>query len=296
MAKAPTIDYSALPTISQMHHSEALIKGVRGPVGSGKTVGCCWEIVRLAMRQAPCKDGVRYTKFAMIRNTYPELLSTTLETWEQWFGQYCQTRRSAPIESRMRMELKDKTSIDIWLLFLALDVPADVKKVKSLEVTGAFINEASEVGRWVLTKCFERRGRYPPPAWGIPPNWAGVIMDTNSCDDDHWWYLAAEEEKNQGWEFFSQPPALLKFPNTIKKPAEEMLANFYKANPNFPEHLKQKVVRDFQKNIYIANPMAENANNLPLGFDYWLDQVPGKPLDEITVYILNDPGSRLEGS
>lgn len=283
------IDYNALPTLQKFHNSNALIKGIRGPVGSGKTVGCCFEIMRIAQSQEPY-NGVRYTKFAMIRNTYQELLQTTLETWENWFGDLCKTRRTAPIESHMLLDGDDGTKVDLTLLFLALDIPADVKKVKSLEVTGSFINEASECGRWVVTKTFERRGRYPNFS-GCGPSWAGVIMDTNSCDDDHWWYKAAEEEKNQGWEFFEQPPALLKFPNTKKKPAEQLLKEFFYNNPNFPEQLKKKTVKDFHGNLYIANPNAENVENLALGYDYYLDQVPGKPLDEITVFILNEYGT-----
>jgi len=286
MSVAP---YHALPTLKRFHDSNALVKGIRGPVGSGKTVGCCMDIVKIGALQPPHSDGVRYVKFAMVRNTYQELLQTTLETWERWFGDYSQVRRTAPIEAKMRIPLEDKTMVDVWLLFLALDVPSDVKKLKSLEVTGSFLNEASEMGRWVLTRCFERRGRYPD--FGPPPWWAGVMMDTNSCDDDHWWYKASEEEHNQGWEFFDQPPALLKFPFTKKKSPEQLIQEFYFQNPLFPEALKKKVVKDLQGNLYISNPNAENAEHLPLGFDYWLDQVPGKPLDEITVYILNQYGT-----
>jgi len=225
----------------------------------------------------------------MVRNTYQELLQTTLETWSRWFGDYSKIRRTAPIEARMRVELKDNTEIDIWLLFLALDIPDDVKKLKSLEVTGSFLNEASEMGRWVLTRCFERRGRYPD--FGPPPRWAGVIMDTNSCDDDHWWYKAAEEEHNQNWEFFDQPPALLKFTESPKKPAKVQLEEYLQVNRDFPKELTKKVVKDLRGNLYISNPLAENVQNLPLGYDYYLDQIPGKPLDEITVFILNRYGT-----
>jgi len=295
-SKRPIIKYDALPTIGRFHGSTALIKGVRGNVGSGKTVGCCWEIMRIAMNQEPDSSGVRYTKFAMIRSNYPQLLTTTVETWQQWFGAYTDLRRSAPIEGKLKYKLPhDGTVVDLSLLFLALDVPADADKVRSLEVTGTFINEASTVSRWVLTKCFERRGRYPPKAWGVKPTWAGVIMDTNSCDTDHWWYKASEEENNQGWEFFDQPPALLKFPETKRKSAEQALKEFFKRNPNFPIELKNKVVKDVAGNLYVGNPLTENAENLPLGFDYWLDQVPGKPLDEINVFILNQYGGVSTG-
>lgn len=284
----PSFDYNPLPTLYKFHKSNALVKGIRGPVGSGKTVGCCFDLVKIGCLQ-PAYKGVRYVKFAMVRNTYQELLQTTLETWSRWFGDYSQIRRTAPIEARMRVELRDKTILDLWLIFLALDIPADLRKLKSLEVTGSYLNEASEMGRWVLTKTFERRGRYPD--FGPPPWWAGVIMDTNSCDDDHWWYKASEEEHNQGWEFFDQPPALLKFSDTVKKPAKKALDEYLVSHPDFPPELTKKIVKDLKGNLYIANPVCENANHQPLGFDYWLDQIPGKPLDEITVFVLNQYGT-----
>lgn len=283
------VNYQALPTIGAFHASNALVKGIRGPEGSGKTVGCCFEIFRRSILQEPYK-GVRYSKWAMVRNTYPELLGTTLDTWLDWFGDFCETRRSPPIESHMRLPWKDGTEIDLQLQFLALDIPADVKKIKGLEVTGTFINEAVEVGRWVLTRCFARRGRYPKNEWGgatLP----GVIMDTNSCDDDHWWYKASEEEKNQGWEFFDQPAALLKFVASQGKTASDALNEYWAQNTLYPEMLKVKVVRDLEGSLYIPNPIAENIENLKLGFDYYLDAVPGKPVGETAVFFLNEYGT-----
>lgn len=283
------INYQASPTMEKFHHSNALIKGIRGNVGSGKTVGCCFDLFKKAIEQEPYK-GVRYTKWAMIRNTYIELLSTTFETWMEWFGDFCEIRKTPPIEAKLKLDWHDGTKIDMWLLFLALDVPADMKKVKSLEVTGAFLNEASEMGRWVVTKTFERRGRYPSERKG-GATWSGVIMDTNSCDDDHWWYKASEEEHNQGWEFFDQPPALLRFVNSKDKTASDALDEYWAQNKTYPEELKKKVVRDMRGGLYIPNPLAENVKHLALGYDYWLDQVPGKPIDEISVYILNEYGT-----
>ena len=61
------------------------VRGIRGPVGSGKSVACCVEIFRRACQQEPAKDGIRYTKWAVVRNTNPELRTTTIATWLQWF-------------------------------------------------------------------------------------------------------------------------------------------------------------------------------------------------------------------
>ena len=64
------VDFSGSPTLSRFMESEARVRIIQGPVGSGKSVACCAEIMRLAMSQEPSEDGVRYSKAGVIRNTY----------------------------------------------------------------------------------------------------------------------------------------------------------------------------------------------------------------------------------
>ena len=114
----------------------------------------------------------------------------------------------------------DFNDIKAEIYFLALDRPEDVKKLLSLELTGAMINEARELPIEIIQTTCDRVGRYPSQRdrpetvdrdeW---PTWYGVIMDTNSPDDDHWWaYMSGEAELPEdmtvpeNWEFFNQPP------------------------------------------------------------------------------------------
>ena len=60
-------------------------RGIRGPVGSGKSVACCVEVFRRALEQKPNKDGVRKSRWAVIRNTNPQLRTTTIKTWLVFF-------------------------------------------------------------------------------------------------------------------------------------------------------------------------------------------------------------------
>ena len=46
--------------------SDKFVRGIRGPVGSGKSVSCCIEIFRRACAQEPSNDGIRRTKWAVI--------------------------------------------------------------------------------------------------------------------------------------------------------------------------------------------------------------------------------------
>jgi hypothetical protein len=93
------------------------------------------------------------------------------------------------------------------VIFLALDQPKDVRKLLSLELTGAWVNEARELPKAVIDGLTHRVGRYPTQRDG-GPTWHGVWMDTNPMDDDHWWFRLSEKEKitgKYGWDFFQQP-------------------------------------------------------------------------------------------
>lgn len=184
-------------------NSSAFVKGIRGPFGSGKSTLCCADILERAQAQAKGPDGVRRTRFACIRNTYPELKTTTIKTWHgivpPHFGRWVDQGPPTHWITTADMECE--------VMFLALDSPADVKKLLSMDLTGAWVNEAREVPKAVIDGLTARVGRYPSKAMG-GPTWFGVIMDTNPPDTDHWWYRLAEESKPEGFEFFSQPSGL----------------------------------------------------------------------------------------
>jgi hypothetical protein len=194
--------YNAEPTPARFHRSGAFVRGLMGPIGSGKSVACCMEVVRRALEQAPGKDGVRRTRWAFIRQTYPELKSTTIKTWLDWVRpeKFGPVKWEAPIKHLVKLG-KD---CELEVLFLALERPDDTKKLLSLELTGAWVNEAREVPKAVVDAATGRVGRFPSARDG-GCTWSGVLMDTNPPDDDHWWYRLAEEERPDGWEFFKQP-------------------------------------------------------------------------------------------
>lgn len=201
------IEYTPSPTLEQFHASNAFVRGVRGPIGSGKSVACCWEIYSRAMEQAKGPDGVRHSRWVAVRNTYGELQTTTVRTWLDWFPSDIVGRivYGAPIEQTCVFEHDDGGRVELEMWFLALDRPDHVKKLLSLECTGIWLNEARELPRAILDAASGRVGRFPRKSEG-GASWFGVIMDTNPPDSDHWWYTLAEELKPDGFEFFAQPP------------------------------------------------------------------------------------------
>jgi hypothetical protein len=270
MTAALTISkkYKASPTLAKFHHDvESMVRGIRGPVGSGKSVGCVLEIVLRSICQAAAPDGVRRTRWAIVRNTYPELKSTTIKTWQDWVpAEVCKIKYDAPINGVMKFNLADGTRVEAEVIFMPLDTAKDVKKLLSFELTGAWVNEAREIPREIIDGLTQRIGRYPGKSYGAPLTWTGIIMDTNPPDDMHWW---AEFEKNppRKWKFYQQPSGLIKLPPKRKG----------------------------EKPTYVPNPKAENMTNHQKGFDYYLDMLEGKTEAWIRVYILNEFGLLING-
>lgn len=183
--------------------SRAFVRGIRGPFGSGKSVACCMAILSETHQRIPAKGGKRRARWAVVRGTYPELKTTTIKTWHEWVPQGLgRWQGEGPPTHRIETD-----EIDLEVMFVALDKPDDVRKLLSMELTGAWINEAREAPKAILDGLTGRVGRFPPASDGST-GWHGIIMDTNPPDSDHWWYRLAEEETPAEWAFFSQPSGL----------------------------------------------------------------------------------------
>ena len=198
-----TIRYAPPRTVARFMGNEATFRMIMGPVGSGKSTGCLMEIARRASAQAPARDGLRHTRWAVVRNTRQQLTDTTLKTWNEWFppgvaGAWKETTRT------FTMRYGDVLA---EVLFRALDDEEDVKQLLSLELTGAYINEARELPLGIVVALRSRCGRYPSKKEG-GPTWYGVIADTNPPDTDHWIFEKFEVEKPRGWVIFKQPSGL----------------------------------------------------------------------------------------
>lgn len=200
-------EYVASPTMRAFHADDSFVRALMGPIGSGKSVACCMEVMRRAVEQAPSEDGVRRSRWAIIRNTYRELVDTTIKTWQDWFPVQLGVFRQMDMKWTMARRLPDGTRIELEVLYRALDRPDDIKKLLSLELTGAWINEAREIPKQILDMLQGRVGRYPNKRMG-GPTWFGVIMDTNPPDSDHWWYKLFEEDRPDNFVLYHQPSGI----------------------------------------------------------------------------------------
>lgn len=197
---------------------DAKVFVLEGPLGSGKSNTAIQALLRLAWAQTPSPiDGKRYSRFLISRNSYPELTTTTIKTFnsiipldlgELYTG-------GAPIRKILPLG-SDGCYGEAEFEFMSLeDLVSAKKKMESYEMTAAWINEAKNMDREVVEVVLGRLDRYPSMAHGGPRR-SVLLLDTNPPPLDHW-LSAADDEARPGWRFYKQPSGL--------SPAAENLQN-----------------------------------------------------------------------
>lgn len=164
------------------------------------------EIIQRAQAQAPGSDGIRRTRWMVVRNTRKDLEDTTIKTFMRWvpekhFGTFNKTTLTYKISGFPGCE------IEVW--FRALDNDDDVKHLLSLEITGAWVNEAREIP-WSIIKALQGRVMQFPSAAEGGCTWGGIILDTNPPDTTSEWYKFFEEKTHSPSyaQIFKQPSGL----------------------------------------------------------------------------------------
>ena len=240
---------------------------IRGPIGSGTSSCSCIKIAMLAAEQNKSPlDGIRRSRWAVIRNNYPALRNTTVRTWLDWFPEnlYGRFNWGKPMSHVMKW-----ADVECEIIFLALDDEADIAKLRSLELTGVWFNELEYIPKIIFDEAESRTGRYPALKDG-GSKWSGVLGDLNAPNEDHWLVMMTQEvpypdeipEEDRSfwpndWGYYVQPPALV-----------EVFAS------------DGKTVND-----YILNPEAENARWLEETF--YLEKRRGKSKQWIDSRLMN---------
>lgn len=274
-ADGPVAGYRAPgPVALAFLKSDAFVAGIRGPLGSGKSTACAIKLLSNVQKQRRLADGWVRRRTAVIRNTYPELKTTTIKTWQQWFSPALgKWRETNPPSHRI---VDENAKVDWEVIFIALDRPDDVRKLLSMEISDAWINEAREVPRAILDGLTGRVGRFPRMEDGgcTDPQ---IIMDTNPPDTDHWWYRMAEEANGKHAESEEAEQ---------NRQLEAELRRIGALRPS------QKLSEWFSQPGG-ESPFAENVANLPPG--YYLKARANKGSEWIKVYVNGDYGYVLDG-
>lgn len=265
------LDYQATDTACDFHNDDSFVRLLFGAVGCGKSVACCVEPLIRGIQQAPGDDGIRRTRGAVIRNTFPELKSTTIKTWLSWYPEekFGKIKWDSPITQLIKFN-----DVEIEVLFMPMNSIDDVEKLMSLELTWAYINEVQFIPKKVFKICQQRVNRFPSKKDGAPITWTGVFADTNPPDSDHWLYKLFEENCPKNHKIFKYQSPLIKFedaPSDGRAHAISMNGTAYST--------------DFSVD-YIA---IQNDSN------YWLNLVPGSTDEEIKVNLMGKYGVVIEG-
>ena len=166
------IDFTPPPTVRDFMLSEAFFRIIAGPVGSGKTTGVMMEMLRRSCEQAPAPDGLRYTRWAIVRVTLKQLRDTVLKDITQWLEPIVTFKVT---DNTVYIEAGDVRSE--WLL-IPLENQEDQKRLLSMQLTGAWLSEAIEIPLSLTEPLAGRCGRFPGANMG-GATWFGMVADTN---------------------------------------------------------------------------------------------------------------------
>ena len=263
------------PVAKAFLRSDAFVAGIRGPIGSGKSTAAVMKLIRNAQKQKPGRDGWRRRRTAIIRNTYPELKTTTIKTWHQWIPANVGTwRETGPPTHHI---IDEGAKLDWEVMFVALDRPDDVRKLLSMELSDAWGNEARELPKAIIDGLTGRVGRFPPTDGEFGCTDPQIILDTNPPDADHWWYVLAEHDQSTQRNRDMHDEVLqiqdqLRSIGALRK--DQLLFEWF-AQPGG------------------ESEGAENLSHLPPG--YYLKAKAGKDAEWVKVYVRGEYGFVLDG-
>lgn len=253
--------YKPSNTYKKVHNdNQNVLNCVMGPFGSGKTTGSLFDLIISACNMPQCNDGIRRSRFLIMRNTTPELETSTYLSWMGWFSALGTLHpRKKPILSVTHRFNDGLGFVEMQVMFIACDKAEQIDKLKSTEFTRAYLNEFVELPSQLLQTVIGRCGRYPSKDICRKEFNSSILADTNPCDTDHWFYNLLEVRKPDKFSLHKQPSGLLKN----------------------------------EKGEWITNPDAENLENLPA--DYYVKQTVGASEEFIKVYCCGEYGILRHG-
>ena len=236
------------PVAAAYIKSEGPIDLIRGPWGSGKTVGTVFKLVRHAGALFPvCKDGRVHVRAAAIRDTYREMAKTALSSWHMFFPRSGPFTRQPVRENysggqdrpvkhvlewdvvRAWPEGPRKTPVIFEMEFGAIGEQNLESFFKGYELSMGWVNECDLCHPDTIARLYGRTARFPPRdeimEWegerlGYEPSGPGlpdvirlprvVMGDFNPPDESNYLY-EREIENPQNWpkwNFFAQPSGM----------------------------------------------------------------------------------------
>lgn len=244
--------YHASATGQAFLDCRSFVKIIMGPVGGGKSTVALMDLFHRALDQV-VYQGIRRTKFVILRNTSAQLKATVKPLIDAWFGTMVSNKmgdwRLTDAVFEMKFKLPDGTIVHSEFMMLPADTPDDVRRLLSLECSAAWVEEMREVEQTIIEGLQGRVSRFPNRASG-GVTYPGIIGSTNPPPMGSWLqeYMATPPANCS---VFMQPPAVL--------------------------------------DDGALNPDAENLENLDP--DYYPNLMGGKSTDWVDVFLKNKYGA-----
>lgn len=311
-----TVNYTPPNSLLDFFISDAFVSLVVGPVGSCKTSAAIMKIAYHAKRMAPCEDGIRRSRCCWVRNTNEQLKDTSIPDAMKWFPPGIAGEWKAT-DKKLVLRFDD---VECEIMFRGLDDKNDVRRLLSLQLSFAVLDEFREIDPEIYKALQGRIGRYPdkmlvPPReeWGndLKGNPIGGCVMDNGQNNAHIWGASNPPDMDTFWEqLLTSPPKNVHV--TIQPDALSDQADWLKFLPeNYYENLCEgkdedwvdvyvrnkfgkslagkPVFRSFSKPLHVATqelvPIFNSANPLIIGMDVALH--PAATLGQL------DPTGRL---
>lgn len=164
------INYTPVPSTEKFLTSDKFANFIVGPVGSTKTTASILKIAYEASRVAKCRDGIRRSRVAVVRNTRQQLFDTTIPDFLKWFpdgaaGDFYK------VDAKFVLKFDD---VEAEVLFRGLDDANDVRRLLSLQLTFGVMDEFREIHPDIYNALTGRLGRYPDK----------TMNGVGACDDE----------------------------------------------------------------------------------------------------------------
>lgn len=161
--------YTPVPSTEPFIRADKFANFIVGPVGSTKTTASLMKIAYESKRVKACRDGVRRSRAAVIRNTRQMLWDTTIPDFLKWFPDG-QAGALLKTDSKFLLAFDD---VQCEVLFRGLDDANDVRRLLSLQLTFGLMDEFREIHPDIYNALTGRLGRYPDK----------TMNGVGACDD-----------------------------------------------------------------------------------------------------------------
>ena len=197
--------YTPVPSTLDFFTSNKYISMIVGPIGSTKTTAGIYKIAYEAKKVAACKDGIRRSRYAWVRQTRQMLTDSSIPDFLKAFPNgVAGTFMKSDLKFLLRV---DDVECEVW--FRNLDDADDIRRLLSTQYTGGVIEEFRECNEDIFNALQGRLGRYPDglmvphrPEWGVDAKGNPVqgCVDDAGQSVDKLWMMSNPPDVDSFWE------------------------------------------------------------------------------------------------